>query len=93
MKRLLLSLALVAAAGPATACFADYRAQMDNPLRFHYGVIDLPSNACSPQAARNYISRRIASEGWTLVNLGSVFDRDGLTQRRMADAGAYYLRF
>lgn len=84
-------LALVAA-GPAQACYADYRAKMDNPLRLHYGVIDLPDAACSLAAAAPVIAGRIAAGGWELLQVVSVFDEAGLAARR-ADAGEYFLRF
>lgn len=79
-------------AGPAQACYADYRAKMDNPLRLHYGVIDLPDEACSVDAATAVIAGRIAAGGWELLQVVSVFGEDGLAARR-ADAGEYFLRF
>lgn len=82
----------LAAAGPARACYADYRAKMDNPLRLHYGVIDLPDAACSVDAAAPVIARRIAAGGWELLQVVSVFDETGLAARR-ADAGEYFLSF
>jgi len=80
-------------ASPAfAACYADYRAKMDNPLRLHYGVIEVPANACSVGAAAPVIASRIAQGGWELLQVVSVFDEAGLTSRR-ADAGDYFLRF
>ena len=93
LKPLLTALALAVLAGPLhAACYADYRARMDNPLRLHYGVIEVPQNACSVGAASSYVSGRLASQGWTLVQVISVFDESGLTSRR-ADAGQNFLRF
>ena len=71
MKTCLLSTAIAAAtllALPATAaCYADYKAKQDNPLKLHYGVIELPDVACgSAQDAAPEVSRRIAADGWTL---------------------------
>lgn len=97
MKHLALKPALIAAllalAAPAQAaeCYADYKAKQDSPLRLHYGVIQL-SGACQKGAAKAEISGRIGSQGWTLLNVLSVFGPEGLQQRR-ADAGSYYLRF
>ncbi len=97
MKHLTMKPALIVAtlalATPAMAadCFADYKAKQDNPLRLHYGVIQL-SGACQKGAAKAEISPRIASEGWTLLNVISVFGPEGLQQRK-PDAGSYYLRF
>lgn len=89
---LLMPLLVLAAAPLHAACFADYRAKMDNPLRLHYGVIELPESACSVAAAAPVISSRIASDGWELLQVISVFDDAGLAARR-ADAGDYYLRY
>ncbi|UWQ95972.1 hypothetical protein K3728_01645 [Rhodobacteraceae bacterium M385] len=92
-KPLLAALALSVLAAPLhAACYADYRARMDNPLRLHYGVIQVPDSACSVGAASGVISSRLAAQGWTLVNVSSVFDDSGLASRR-SDAGQYYLRF
>ncbi|KIC18103.1 MULTISPECIES: hypothetical protein [unclassified Leisingera] len=88
-----LAAALLALSSPVLAadCYADYKAKQDNPLRLHYGVIQL-SGACQKQAARGEIQARIAPAGWTLLNVLSVFGPEGLQQRK-ANAGPYYLRF
>jgi hypothetical protein len=65
---------------------------MDNPLRLHYGVIDLPDDACSVPAATPVIAARIGAAGWELLQVVSVFDETGLAARR-ADAREYFLRF
>ena len=89
----LIATALLLASGPATAaCFADYKAKMDNPLRLHYGVIEIPDAACSVGAAFGVIAPRVARGGWELLEVMSVFDESGLDARR-ADAGQYYLAF
>ena len=95
MKHILLSLGLIAAlAVPAQAeCYADYKAKRDNPLKLHYGVIELPDNACgSRQAAAAQIGTRIGRDGWTLLNVLGIFDANGLDQRKES-AGAYFLRY
>jgi len=97
MKHLALKPALIAAllalAAPANAadCYADYKAKQDSPLRLHYGVIQL-SGDCKKGAAKAEISARITPQGWTLLNVISVFGPEGLQQRK-PDAGPYYLRF
>ena len=89
----MLALALAAFAAPASAaCFADYKAKRDAPLQLHYGVIELPDSACTPQAAAPEIARRIAREGWQLLAVVSVFDEAGLDARR-GSAGDFFLRF
>lgn len=97
MKTLTLSLALAAATLTASpglaACYADYKAKQDNPLKLHYGVIELPDVACgSPQDAGAEIARRIAGGGWTLLTVLSTFNADGLDQRKES-AGSYFLRY
>jgi hypothetical protein len=92
-RTLLLAAAVALTANPAlAACYADYRAKMDNPLRLHYGVIELPEAACSAGAAAPVIAGRIAQGGWELLQVVSVFDESGLATRR-ADAGDFFLRF
>ena len=91
---LLLGLALMAAAAPTrAACYADYKAKQDGPLRLHYGVIELNGAACDDKAAaRAEIAGRIRSDGWRLLTVMSIFDRAGLDQRRQS-AGNYFLRY
>jgi hypothetical protein len=83
-------LALAASAASAD-CYADYKAKRDNPLKLHYGVMQV-SGACSPGAAATQISPRLAANGWTLLNVLSVFDAAGLNERKKS-AGKFYLRF
>ncbi len=95
MTRTFLSLGLLATmALPAQAgCYADYKAKQDNPLKLHYGVIELPDTACgSTQAAQAQITARIGPDGWTLLTVLGIFDASGLEQRK-ASAGAYFLRY
>lgn len=85
--------ALLALASPVRAeeCFADYKAKRDNPLRLHYGVAQI-SGACDAGSAKAELTARLAKDGWTLLNVLSVFGPDGLEQRK-GDAGSYYLRY
>ncbi len=85
--------ALLALSAPVQAadCYADYKAKQNNPLKLHYGVIQI-RGACKASAAKGEIQSRIAPAGWTLLNVMSVFGPDGLQQRK-ANAGPYYLRF
>lgn len=92
MKQMLLTCAVVMMALPAHAvCFADYKAKRDNPLRLHYGVVEV-AGACTIQSASAEIAQRIAAEGWQLLNVVSVFGPEGLAERKES-AGAYFLRF
>ena len=93
LSRIALAASLLLGATPAlAACYADYRAKMEPPLRLHYGVIALPPEACSIETAAPVIAARIAVEGWDLLQVVSVFDDAGLATRR-ADAAAYFLRY
>ena len=88
----MLTVGLLALASPAHAqCYADYKAKQDNPLRLHYGVVQL-QGTCSRGAARSEVASRIARGGWTLLNVVSVFGPEGLNERRDS-AGPYFLRF
>lgn len=85
--------ATLALSAPASAaCFADYKAKRDNPLRLHYGTIQIRGSACTREAAAPQIRARISSDGWVLLNVLSVFDESGLQQRR-PNAGRFHLRY
>ncbi|MDP4032524.1 MAG: hypothetical protein Q8P60_06700 [Pseudorhodobacter sp.] len=96
MKHLFSAAALVLGFAMATqasaACYADYKAKQDSPLRLHYGVAALPDNACDKASARAVLAPRLANQGWTLLNVLSIFGPEGLDERK-ASAGDYYLRF
>jgi len=83
----------MALAGPASAeCYADYKAKQDDPLRLHYGVAQVSDNNCSPGAAQGELTPRLASAGWTLLNVLSTFGPEGLGERQ-ASAGEFFLRY
>ena len=94
MKTLILTALLALAAGPAhAACYADYKAKQDAPLRLHYGVAELSDADCgSTQAAAAAMAPRLSQNGWTLLNIVSIFGPEGLDQRRDS-AGPNYLRY
>jgi len=86
-----LALALAAPAAHA-ACYADYKAKRENgALQLHYGVAEI-GGACARGAAADELGPRLAAQGWTLLNVVSVFEAEGLEERK-ASAGAFYLRF
>lgn len=89
LSGLLLALPAMAEA----ACYADYKAKRDDPLRLHYGVVKVSDGAC-PDAGRvaDVIARRISRDGWQLLNVVSLFDDTGLDQRRQS-AGEFFLRY
>ncbi len=98
MKRIrTLSLAaafLVALANPGlAACYADYKAKRDKPLRLHYGVIELDGKACDDaDLARSEIGARLAVGNWELLNVLSIFGQGGLKEREQ-NAGRFFLRY
>lgn len=93
MKRTLLySVSLIALAGTAqAACFADYKAKRDDPLRLHYGVMEIRGE-CSASAAAAEMTSRLARDDWQLLSVEGVFNDAGLEERRES-AGDFYLRY
>ena len=87
----LVAVSMLAGSAAAAACYADYKAKQDSPLRLHYGVAQI-NGACNAGAAKAELSARLSAQGWTLLNILSVFGEDGLAQRRDS-AGSNYLRF
>ena len=78
-------------AAPAeAACFVDYKAKQDAPLRLHYGVAQVSS--CDRGGAEAELAPRLAADGWTLLNVLSTFGPEGLEERKDS-AGAYFLRY
>ncbi len=91
MKTLILSLALLLPAAAQAACYADYKAKRDDPLRLHYGVAQI-NEPCTTSNAERQLSGRLDAAGWQLLNVVSVFDDGGLGERRDS-AGDFFLRF
>jgi len=86
-------LALATAVPAGAACYADYKAKRDNPLRLHYGVVELPDTACGSRgAAEEALRPRLARSGWELLNVVGIFGPEGLDERRES-AGEFFLRF
>lgn len=81
----------LSATASAADCFADYKAKRDNPLRLHYGVVQITGPCSNPQA-RDEVAARLQRNGWTLLNVLSLFDASGLEERKRS-AGQFYLRF
>ncbi|WP_298853604.1 hypothetical protein [uncultured Ruegeria sp.] len=95
MKQIFSSLTFAAlislgSAASAADCYADYKAKKDNPLRLHYGVIQVSN--CDKGQAQQEIAQRLSASGWTLLEVQSVFGPEGLDQRK-GNAGQFYLRF
>ncbi|ODM44292.1 hypothetical protein A9O63_20385 [Cereibacter johrii] len=87
-----LALGSALAAPVEAACFADYKAKQDRPLRLHYGVAKVPDGACNRKGATRVLKPRLQQAGWTLLNVLSTFGPEGLDERK-ASAGSYFLRY
>ncbi len=87
-----LALAIGAATAADAACYADYKAKRNDPLRLQYGVIELPADACTKASARPVIQARIGADGWELLNILSIFGPEQLEEKR-AQAGKFFLRY
>ena len=95
MKQILSSLAcgpdIAWATVAAAECYADYKAKQDNPLRLHYGVMQV--SACDKGQAQARSRPTPESFGLDLAECDlTVFGPEGLDQRK-ANAGKFYLRF
>ncbi len=73
------------------ACYADYKAKQDNPLRLHYGVAEV-SGDCTVRSAEGQLGPRLSRDGWQLLNVLGVFDDAGLDERKDS-AGEFFLRY
>lgn len=82
---------LVLSSAAQAACFADYKAKRDDPLRLHYGVAEI-MGACSPEGATVELAPRLAADDWQLLSIEGVFDDAGLEERQDS-AGEFYLRY
>lgn len=93
MKHLSFSLCLLMLGTTAAqaACYADYKAKQDGPLRLHYGVAEV-SGECTSTSAESQLIGRLGDNGWQLLNVLGVFDDAGLDERKDS-AGEYFLRF
>ena len=88
---LILSLLIGTAGAAQAACYADYKAKRDNPLRLHYGVAEI-SGPCTNANAAQQLRPRLDEAGWELLNVVSTFDEAGLAEREDS-AGENYLRY
>ena len=88
--RLALAPALMAGLAHAD-CYADYKARQQAPFALHYGVAQI-TGPCTTQDAAAELTPRLAAAGWRLLTVVSVFDAEGLEERR-ANAGDFFLRY
>ena len=97
LKNIVLAIGLtfaIATPSHAAGCFVDYKAkQTANGLKLHYGVMQLSGGACGNRSsAQQFVSARLAKNGWTLLTILSILDANGAKQRQ-GNAGAYFLRY
>tara|TARA_B110000438_G_scaffold295942_1_gene339834 strand:+ start:244 stop:648 length:405 start_codon:yes stop_codon:yes gene_type:complete len=93
LKRIVFVFSFIVLCGPASStCFVDYKAKKNNPLRLHYGVVEVDSSQCTIKKAEKVVSKRIEVGGWLLLGVMSLFDESGL-EKRKSSAGKYFLLF
>ena len=89
----LLAMSLAFAAPASAACYADYKAKQENPLKLHYGVIQVDISPCAmSDNVKSLVASRLQAQGWQLLQVQSVFDDNGLGKRKQ-DAGEFFLRY
>lgn len=84
---LFLALALPGAA--AADCYVHYKAKRDTPYGLHYGIVRV-GGAC-PSAPAAIVRSRIASGGWSLLNVVKVTP-SAPSSTEVANAGTHYYR-
>ncbi|MBB3986839.1 hypothetical protein GGQ68_003183 [Sagittula marina] len=90
MTIIMLSLGLPSTA--AADCYVAYKAKKQPPLELHFGILSLPGTCPDKGTAATQTANRIASGGWTLLNVVSF--KDGPPSAgEQANAGTYYLRY
>lgn len=82
---------LLATAAAQAACFVDYKAKQDDPLRLQYGVAEI-FGACTLEDAYVELLPRLAEADWQLLAVLTIFDEQGLEERKES-AGEFFLRF
>ena len=93
MKALIAICLILAAPAAEAACFADYKAKQDKPLRLHYGVMEVEADPCQKdERLTAAVAGRLDRAGWVLLQVLSAFGDEGLDDRK-ADAGEFYLRY
>ncbi|MGR3467023.1 MAG: hypothetical protein ACU0CI_04030 [Shimia sp.] len=92
MTRFALILIATLAAGAAqAACYADYKAKRDNPLQLHYGVAEI-AGPCTEANAAAQLPPRLATDGWELLSIVSLFDEAALPEKE-ENAADFFLRY
>ena len=72
MKYIILIYAIFMVTTANAACYASYKAKRDDPLKLHYGVMQLPDQQCTMKTAAKAAGLRLLPHGWILLNLLTV---------------------
>ncbi|TRD23193.1 hypothetical protein [Palleronia caenipelagi] len=81
--------ALVAGMAGAS-CFVEYKAKQDDPLRLHYGIVELDDDECD--RVEDAVAERLEAGGWTLLTVMDTL-KEKEAHERKDDAGTYFLRY
>lgn len=92
MKWIIITFAIFLAQSAQAACYADYKAKQENPLKLHYGIMKFDSVECTASIVQKKVALRLLPHGWTLLNLLTVSRKLPTTQRK-ENAGENFLRY
>ena len=92
MKWTIIILAIFLTQSAQAACYADYKAKQENPLKLHYGIMKFDSVECTASIVQKKVALRLLPHGWTLLNLLTVSRKLPTTQRK-ENAGENFLRY
>ena len=92
MRYIILIYAIFMVTTANAACYASYKAKRDDPLKLHYGVMQLPDQQCTPKAATQASALRLLPHGWILLNLLTV-SLTIPTPTQKENAGENFLRY
>ena len=92
MKWIIITLTIFLTQSAQAACYADYKAKQENPLKLHYGIMKFDSVECTASIVQKKVALRLLPHGWTLLNLLTVSRKLPTTQRK-ENAGENFLRY
>ena len=92
MKYIILIYAIFMVTTANAACYASYKAKRDDPLKLHYGVMQLPDQQCTVRTAAKAAGLRLLPHGWILLNLLTVSLKTP-TPTEKENAGENFLRY
>ena len=92
MKWIIITLVIFLTQSAQAACYADYKAKQENPLKLHYGIMKFDSVECTASIVQKKVAVRLLPHGWTLLNLLTV-SRKLPTTKRKENAGENFLRY